>query len=100
MAQTLRIVAFLNRLKDAVRDGKVMVSAYAIDRALDEFGWGRDDILLQLRDLRADDFLRREISDRSDEGYIWVFCPPLGDLVLWIRIRECRGFLVVSFHEA
>jgi hypothetical protein len=95
-----RLDAFLLRLGRALRDGTVAVSAYAIDRALDELGWAREDILAQLADLRKEDFLRREVSDRGDGVLIWVFRPELEGLALWIRIREHGGFFVISFHEA
>lgn len=53
----------------------MVVSAYAIDHALEELGWAREDILAQIGDLRRGDFLRKELSDRDDGVVIWVFRP-------------------------
>jgi hypothetical protein len=95
-----QIAAFLRRLKDAVRKGRVVISVYAAERAADELGWDQADILLMLHELTVSDFRRSETSIRDPADLIWVFCPEVDYDILWIRLIERQGILVVSFHRA
>lgn len=93
--------AFLTRVKRAILAGRVRVSAYARQRALDELGWEERDIIEQVADLQPEDFLRRERSSVYPEDLIWVFCPwDEHHDKLWIRLLEREGVLIISFHRA
>ena len=96
-----QIQAFLRRLRLAVDEEKVVVSTYAADRAVSELGWDLWDILEQLKDLVPEDHRHCELSRAPTADLIWVFTPELwdGDL-LWIRLLERDGIVVVSFHKA
>lgn len=95
------LTAFLQRVRTAATSGKVIVSQYAAERAADELQWDQWDIFEQLKDLVPDDLRHCEISRAPSADLIWVFTPQLwdGDL-LWIRLIERDGVVVVSFHRA
>lgn len=85
----------------AAAEGRVFVSAYAAERAADDLEWDQWDIVEQLKELDIGDHRHCEISRAPTEDLIWVFTPDLwdGDL-LWIRLIERDGIVVVSFHRA
>lgn len=99
-AQPAEIRALLGRLLQALHQGRIMVTRYAAQRAAEELGWERRDILQQLGELEEDDFERVEDSMHWSASRIWVFCPLFIDETLWIRLVECEGIVVVSFHGA
>jgi len=91
----------LRRVRSHVAGDRVFVTAYAADRAADELGWDRADILEVVAGLEPEDFLRVEGSRVRPGERIWVFCPLLDDqgAGLWIRLVERGGVVVVSFHR-
>ena len=95
------IRAFLKRVRDAVDHGRVAVSQYAADRAADELEWNLWDILEQLKELLPTELRHCEVSTEPSADLIWVFTPELwdGDL-LWIRLIERDGVVVISLHRA
>ncbi len=62
---------------------------------IDEMGWAPSEALAEIRALDARDLLD-VVAAHHDGGPIWNFNP--GDL--WIRLREERGVLVISFHDS
>jgi hypothetical protein len=93
-------VSFLQRLRAALRHDRVLVSAKALDEALDDLQWERADLLALLATLEAADFERTERSVSRPSDRIWVFCPECERGTLWIRLVERADFLVISFHLA
>ncbi|MFH1465096.1 MAG: type II toxin-antitoxin system MqsR family toxin [Pseudomonadota bacterium] len=95
----LSVSSFLHRLAQAVAENRVFVTGKAADEAVDDLGWTREDILLQLLDLVETDFERTEESTAHPGNLIWVFCPDLDfEGTLWIRLAERHGVVVISFH--
>ena len=103
-----RIADFLQRLRLYLKEERVVVDVYALDRASMELEWDHLAILDELRWLTVSAFHRVEIGrdPRYSGEKIWVFCPEI-DLPpvfkpsnLWIRLIERRGMIVISFHEA
>lgn len=93
------LAAFLTRVREAVAAGRLEVTDYAREGA-DELGWAESDILEQLRELTAEDFLRCEDSTSRPGDLLWVFTPGLWDeSYLRIRLVERSGIVVVSFHR-
>jgi len=55
----------------------------------------------QLKELAVEDHRHCELSKAPTTDAIWVFTPELwGDDLLWIRLIERNGIVVVSFHRA
>jgi hypothetical protein len=100
MSEASDVAAFLLGLRHAVRSGRVVVSRYAIDRAIEDLGWLREDILTQLLELVPADFHRREVSAHGEGAWIWVFSPEVEGHLLWIRVTKRENYIVISFHEA
>jgi hypothetical protein len=96
----MELSGFLVRIQEAVDSGRVRATDYAREGAA-VLGWNEWDIALQLRDLRAADWLRCEWSrDPLQPALIWVFAPDFWDGGgLWVRLIERSGILVVSFHK-
>jgi len=94
------LAAFLARVRVAVEERRVRVTDYAREGA-SALDWNEWDIVEQLRELTATDWLRCESSvDRHRPSLIWVFEPDFWDGgKLWIRLVERSGVLVVSFHK-
>lgn len=91
------IAMFLARVLRAAADGRVVLTEYAEDRALDELGWSASEVIEQLLLLEAGDFHQTERT-RGD-AVLWVFTPYVDDVGrLWIRMVERQGIVVVSFH--
>lgn len=93
---------FLLLAHEAARAGRVATTPKADDE-LDELGWARSDLALQLQELAEADFLRTERSRYDDEVLMWVFCPPHWEGgYLWLRLVEqaASTILVVSIHPA
>lgn len=103
-----KISGFLHRLRLSLREERVVVDVYALDRASMELEWDHLAILDELRWLTVSAFHRLETG--RDPRYlgenIWVFCPGIAlppkfdQSNLWIRLIERRGIIVISFHEA
>ena len=91
------IAMFLARVLRAAAGGRVVLTEYAEDRALDELGWSASDVIAQLLVLEISDFHQTERT-RGD-ALLWVFTPDIGEVGrLWIRLVERQGIVVVSFH--
>lgn len=91
------IAMFLARLLRAAAEGRVVLTEYAEDRALDELGWSASDVMAHLLVLEISDFHQTERT-RGDE-VLWVFTPDVDEVGrLWIRLVERQGIVVVSFH--
>lgn len=96
------LAAFLDRVRAAVAAGRVWLTDYARDRAREELGWEQWDIEQELCDLTEADWYRCEAAADRPWEIIWTFTPPLpeeDDDVLWIRLVERAGVVVVSFHR-
>ncbi len=91
-----QVAAFLARVRLAVATEHVVISSKAADEATEELGWVQEDILDELCELEAADYLRSEPSIVRAGGVVHTFTP--GDL--WIRLVERGGIIVVSFHRA
>ena len=89
---------FLKRLEQALAADAVRVSTYARQRAFDELQFDALDILLVVGELDAESFEKCVLSEVSHDELVWVFCPTVDDTILWIRLIERNGILVVSFH--
>lgn len=92
------LILFLVRVRQAVAVGAVRFTDYA-DEGIEALGWQQEDALQQLVELVPADLLRCEEGlDRP--GLIWIFTPEYWDGgVLWIRLTERNGVLVISFHK-
>ena len=91
------IAMFLARVLRAAAEGRVVLTEYAEDRALDELGWSASDVIAQLLVLEISDFHQTEHT-RGD-ALLWVFTPDVDEVGrLWIRLVERQGIVVVSFH--
>jgi hypothetical protein len=90
----------LRRVRVAVEEERVRVTDYAREGAA-ALDWNEWDIIEQIRELTAPDWLRCEQSTDPDRpSLIWVFEPDYWDGgKLWIRLVERSGVLVVSFHR-
>ena len=94
-----QIAAFLQRLRAAVAEDRVVIRDYAVEGAA-SVGWQVEDVLLQLCDLEVGDCHDQVQSTAVEGGLIWVFTPPFWDGgYLWIRLREARNVIVISFHK-
>lgn len=94
-----KIGRFLNRLRVAVEGDRVVVTDYAVEGA-EALGWDEWDVVQQLLQLTAEDWFRCEQSRVRPEETLWVFTPDLRDAgILWIRLQERSGVVVVSFHR-
>lgn len=94
-----QVVRFLARLRRAVALGRVEIREYALE-GIRELGWSAEDAAVQLRELGVDDFLRVEESTSVTGDLIWVFTPEtLDGTLLWIRLVERSGVVVISFHR-
>lgn len=95
------LLGFLERLRQAVAEERVLVTHYAAERAADELEWDQWDILEELRELQPADHHRCEVSREPTRDLIWVFTPAHWDGDhLWIRLVERQAIIVVSFHRA
>lgn len=91
---------FLRRATAHIRADKVVFTDYAVRRAAEELGWDRHDILLQLQDLRPEDFLRTEYGILYPDKLVWIFQPEYWEGGrLWIRLIETDKLIVISFHR-
>lgn len=94
-----QVVRFLARLRQAVADRRVEIREYALD-GIRDLGWSAEDATAELKELGVDDFLRVEESTALAGDRIWVFTPETwDDAVLWIRLVERSGVVVISFHR-
>lgn len=100
MVRRSDLAAFLVRLRTAADADLVVVSVAPADQAAEELGWGKAEILGELRELQPEDLLRTELSTARGGDLVWVFCPPYeGGRELWTRLVERDdGVVVVSFH--
>lgn len=95
-----RILSFLTRVRRAIRNGEVVVSAKALDEAAEDLRWSRDEIIAFVLLLDVSDFERVEVSAVRPGDSVWVFCPEIDEGTLWIRIVARAGIIIVSFHLA
>jgi hypothetical protein len=97
------IRSFLGRVRLAVRESRVTVTAYARGGAHD-LNWEEWDIIQQLLELTVEDWLRCEDPNQASaptSDLVWVFTPPLPEdeeSALWIRLVERDGIVVISLH--
>lgn len=90
--------AFLHRVFVAVTHDRIHVTVKAGEEAANELGWSQAEIIGQLCLLEVADFCRIEGSSVFAGDLVWVFTPESEVGVLWIRLIERHGIIVVSFH--
>lgn len=98
MCDAAIIEVFLRRVSSACRENRVQVSLSAQQDAA-EIGFDRPMIESVLLRLASSDFEKRVSGARNVDEWVWVFVPAVDDLVLWVRLIERAGVVVVSFHE-
>jgi hypothetical protein len=95
MARALANV--LRRVRALAVERRVRFTLKAL-RELASLGLDAEDACETLEGLRASDFVRRLVAERTGE-WRYVFKPRVGEVSIYLKFVLREGCLIVSFHE-
>lgn len=91
------LAGVLKRVRALAKQRRVRFTLKAV-RELASLGLDATDACETLEDLRAGDFVKRLVSDRTGE-WMHVFKPHAVGVAIYLKLVLRDGCLVVSFHE-